>query len=303
MFSHRRNCCVFFIYSSEAEASDWGPRQDETTWRALDRIILFEDPDLIVLSGDQLTGNNCRDNATAYYQMLGEFLTAYNTPWAMIFGNHDDADFEVEGENRTIPHKYSRRDLLEVDQSFPLSLSKHGPSDLFGTTNYVLGIQLDGTATAQIYFLDSGGGSLPQQIDESQIQWLEGRAKLSQLPAVAFQHIPTDSDGLHACRGFQGEGIDPLVSDAGILEALSKHDRFSFLAVGHNHGNDYCCEYKNSSMHLCFGRHSGYGGYGNWSRGSRAYELSFDDGDNTTTMDWKSWVRLESGEIIDEVSY
>jgi hypothetical protein len=264
---------------------------------------LFEDPDLIVLSGDQLTGNNCRDNATEYYRMLGEFLTTYNTPWAMIFGNHDDMDFTVPGENRTIPHKYSRKDLLEVDQSFPLSLSQNGPSDLFGTTNYVLDIQRDGTAMSQIYFLDSGGGSLPEEINENQIRWLEVQADLSQLPAVAFQHIPAYGDGLHACRGFQGEGVDPLDYDAGILETLSKHDRFSFLAVGHNHGNDYCCQYKDSSMHLCFGRHSGHGGYGKWDRGSRVYELSFENGDDTTAMDWKSWVRLESGEIIDEVSY
>jgi hypothetical protein len=89
------------------------------------------------------------------------------------------------------------------------------------------------------------------------------------------------------------------------LNALAESGRVSFLAVGHNHGNDYCCPYSNSSdttLHVCFGRHSGYGGYGNWERGSRVYELTISrDQSDSTAMQWKSWVRLESGEIVDEV--
>lgn len=308
------------IHLGENSWTDWGPEQDRKTWLVLESVILSEAPDLIVLSGDQITANNIFKNATVYYRQLGRFLSRYNTPWAMIFGNHDDMDFEVpDGTNKTIPHKYSRKDLLRVDQSFPLSLSQAGPSNVFGTTNYVLNIYLsDGkTAAAQIYLLDSGGGSLPQQVDESQIQWLEQQIEKSMslssasspLPALAFQHIPPGDDGLQNCQGYQGEGIAGLEFNAGIMETLSKYDdRFIFLAVGHNHGNDCCCQYQSSSLELCFGRHSGYGGYGNWSRGSRVYELTFQQQSNsgteeqTATMSWKSWVRLESGEIIDQVS-
>ena len=120
------------------------------------------------------------------------------------------------------------------------------------------------------------------------------------------------------------------LEDPGIANAMSESTRIYFLATGHNHGNDYCCHYRNTTLQLCFGRHSGYGGYGRWDRGSRIYELTIpfhvhdDDDDNTTrvdgvanddddyddpsatthnihNMEWKTWVRLESGEIIDRV--
>jgi DNA repair exonuclease SbcCD nuclease subunit len=296
------------IHLGENEQSLWGPEQDRKTWIVLDKVLTMETPDLIVLSGDQLTGNNCKENATSYYRMLGEFLSAYDTPWAMIFGNHDDQAYEIYGTHQTIPAKYSRRDLLEIDQSFPLSLSEGGPLEVTGTTNYVLDVNLEDTAAAQIFFLDSGGGSYPKTIDDSQIQWFQEQASKSQLPAVAFQHVPTEAyQFADACAGFQGEeGIDPLEYDAGIANALAESGRVSFLAVGHNHGNDYCCPYNDGSdtaLHVCFGRHSGYGGYGKWERGSRVYELTISrDQSPSTAMQWKSWVRLESGEIVDDVS-
>ena len=292
------------IHLGEAE-STFGPEQDLKTWLVMDKVLTTESPDFIVLSGDQLTANNCKNNATAYYQLLGEFLSRYEIPWAMVFGNHDDMDYEVPGGNTTIPVKYSRDDLLTIDQSFPLSLSQGGPRDVTGTTNYFLNVHIGDKAVAQIVFLDSGGGSLEEAIDESQVQWFREQASSSKLPGVAFQHIPT-SGSLFSdyCSGFQGEGIEALHYDAGILEALVDAGRFSFLAAGHNHGNDYCCPYKDTDLVVCFGRHSGHGGYGKWERGSRIYELAIPkvQSSKTKPMMWKSWVRLESGRVVDEVS-
>src|SRR5689334_13148138 len=34
------------------------------------------------------------------------------------------------------------------------------------------------------------------------------------------------------------------------------------LLAGHDHGNDWCC--RKQGISLCWGRHSGYGGYGTW---------------------------------------
>ena len=340
------------IHLGEAEDTDWGPEQDRKTWSVIDSVLRKESPfDLIVLSGDQLTANNCKDNATEYYQLLGEFLTPYNVPWAMIFGNHDDADYEVPGTDRKIPTKTDRRRLLKVDASFPLSLSKEGPSYVKGITNYVLDVlvddgedgidekdddttttnnnnnnnNIDGSSKvgAQIFFLDSGGGALSQTIDTSHLEWVRTQASvLPTVPAVAFQHIPTSEyvySGGDVCQGYQGEGIAPLDYDAGILQTLANSSkRFLFLAVGHNHGNDYCCPYNpntsatsswnNHELEVCFGRHSGYGGYGNWERGSRVYELTLGKNSDSSSsssswwIEWKSWVRLESGEVIDELT-
>jgi predicted phosphodiesterase len=290
------------IHLGEAENLEWGPEQDRKTWEVLDKVLTLEAPDLIILSGDQLTANNCKDNATAYYRLLGEFLTKYNTPWATIFGNHDDLGFVNPETEQVSPPKFSRRDLLQVDQSFPLSLSEGGPVDVFGTSNYVLNISNPENATvaAQIYLFDSGGGALPEAIHESQLHWFHEHQ--SSVPAIAFQHIPTETHLFsNECSGFHGEGIAELRYDAGIVRALADTERFAFLAVGHNHGNDYCCSYNSTTnFKVCFGRHSGYGGYGKWERGARVYELTI-DGMTSASMQWKSWVRLESGELVDEV--
>jgi hypothetical protein len=45
-----------------------------------------------------------------------------------------------------------------------------------------------------------------------------------------------------------------------------------FLSSGHVHGNDYCCLLQHLS--ICFGKHSGYGGYGMWDKGVRMFELT-----------------------------
>lgn len=333
------------IHLGEAEYTAWGPKQDENTFRLLEKIFEFEpDCDLIVLGGDQLTANNCLGNCTHYYGILGKFLSGYGVPWAMIMGNHDDKDFKVEDGTYgdTVPHSYTRRDLLHVDQQFPLSLSQSSTAgEVTGVTNYVLDVldPITKKLALQIFFLDSGGGSLREAINDDQIRWFRDQVgiatdetgtktttKTTKVPAVAFQHIPTWQheyvDG--TCLGYQGEDIFRLEYDGGIVGAMIESGRFHFLAVGHNHGNDYCCPHgyghngikDNSDLYFCFGRHSGYGGYGNWDRGVRMYELLqtandneykenvYNEGSETTNaFKWRSWVRLESGEKVNFLDY
>ena len=48
-----------------------------------------------------------------------------------------------------------------------------------------------------------------------------------------------------------------------------------------------------NGLFLCFGRHTGYGGYGNWTRGSRQVMVDL----KTLKKELKTWVRLENGDI------
>ncbi|KAG7345822.1 calcineurin-like phosphoesterase [Nitzschia inconspicua] len=352
------------IHLGEAEDTDWGPYQDYQTWRLLDTLMSYERPDLIVLGGDQITANNCLDNCTEYYRLLGTYLSQHDIPWATIVGNHDDMAYEVPNNQddtttmtKTIPHSYNRRDLLQMDASFDLSLTQLGPTHVTGASNYVLQVldSLQQTPALEIYFLDSGGGTLPEAVDTSQIQWLQQQLSRSTLPAVAFQHIPTSAHEFHdsigpeamlsSCMGYHGDAVDPIQDSDDLVDTLIQSGRFHFLAVGHNHGNDYCCcshqqyDSNNSNnnnnthcMYFCFGRHSGYGGYGHWQRGAHMYEIQLDrpavetetltreeeengqekyessssnhgsDRINGGTR-WRSWVRLESGAVVDYFDY
>ncbi|KAG2242169.1 hypothetical protein Bca52824_095990 [Brassica carinata] len=58
-----------------------------------------------------------------------------------------------------------------------------------------------------------------------------------------------------------------------MMRVLEKRSSVKAVFVGHNHGLDWCCPYKDK-LWLCFARHTGYGGYGNWPRGSRILEIT-----------------------------
>jgi predicted MPP superfamily phosphohydrolase len=286
------------IHLGEAPGSLWGPEQDKKTWSLIDSVLKKEKPDLIVLSGDQLSAENVRDNAIEYYKEMGERLTKYGIPWALVFGSHDDTNYVFN--NTSFPAKYDRNDLVQIDMQFPLSLTQRGPPELFGVTNYILDIHVEDDPAAMIYMFDSGGGSLPSQLQQNQVSYFYMSEQ--RYPAVAFQHYPTRQLKYNdqQCLGFHGEAVDTLHYDPGIVDAMSESTRVAFLGVGHDHGNQYCCPFS-TWMQACFGGHSGYGGYGSWDRGARVYELLMND-PAERKLDWRSWVRLENGESADSVS-
>ena len=53
-----------------------------------------------------------------------------------------------------------------------------------------------------------------------------------------------------------------------------------------------------NGVDLCFGRHTGYGGYGNWMRGGRQILLDQDTLGKIT----ETWVRLEDGSVSGKVT-
>lgn len=285
-----------------------GPRsrsQDLDFDPLIDTIL--ESPDLIVLGGDQVTANNIDANATVYYDLITKVIESFEIPYALIFGNHDDADLELRLPNGTVvvtPAKTSRQQLLESDRRHTYSLASGGPSNISGVSNYMIPVYRNsndtGNVALQIVFLDSGGGSLPEEVTSSQIQTWYRSERLDGVDAVGFQHIPTQefSFDSQTCTGFQGEGIAPLERDPmGEVSVLG--DDLHFLAVGHNHGNSYCCS-TGLLLHLCYGRHSGYGGYGRWDRGGRVFEITAMNESLGGGVVWRSWVRLYDGNLTDE---
>ena len=288
------------IHLGEAEDTEWGPEQDVKTFRALRKILSHQRADLLIFSGDQLTANNVDANATTYYKILGDFIDSYKIPWGIIFGNHDDADFEAS--NGTIYKAKTRRtELLLSIQPYSFGVTRQdSPANVFGVSNYVLNVYLQETIAVQIILLDSGGGRLPTEVQQSQLDWIS-TVRLKDTPAVVFQHIPTQQYvySRKLCVGSNGDGgIDPVDEDPGIVDYLSKDGQVHFLAVGHNHGNSYCCRTSSGGvLSLCFGRHSGYGGYGSFHRGSRVYELTVNV--ESGELSFKSWIQMESGDVVE----
>ena len=62
------------LHFGEDQWTDWGPEQDRKSIQAIQYFIEAERPDLVVLSGDQITGLNIDNNATSYYQKIIEAM-------------------------------------------------------------------------------------------------------------------------------------------------------------------------------------------------------------------------------------
>ncbi|KAK3901354.1 hypothetical protein C8A05DRAFT_34959 [Staphylotrichum tortipilum] len=155
------------------------------------------------------------------------------------------------------------------------------------------------------------------------------------IPSLAFVHIPTtasralqtlgidphrqpgiddDKDLSHQAQGWCPDGTpdgtrcDYGGQDMPFMRAVAGAKGLLALFSGHDHGETWCHTWngslrgvedvEGSRTHLCFGQHSGYGGYGSWVRGARQVGVSL-EGLGKGEVD--TWVRLENGRVVGRV--
>lgn len=293
----------------------------------METIISTEKPQLAVLNGDLITGENTYlENSTAYFDQIVQPLVKHSLPWASTYGNHD-SDFNL-----------SRSALYDKEKDYSLSLTLPVPFDEeAGITNYYLPIYPSDSSSNVpaliLWFLDSRGGrkfhtsgttadsGIPSVVDERVITWFrETSTRIMAnyntiIPSLAFFHIPPSS-----MLNLQNQGVDPE-SEPGINDDVpldaQKGDEAFVSAItttpgllgtfsGHDHGNDWCYRWNGKRVHLglsnmglfhCFGRHTGYGGYGAWMRGSRQILLRED----SLLQYIETWIRLEDQTVSGNV--
>ncbi|QRD82742.1 Metallo-dependent phosphatase-like protein [Aspergillus flavus] len=331
--------------SQYAEATTWGPKQDVETNAVINTVLDNESPQLVILNGDLITGENTfLSNATNYIDEIVAPLVDRKLLWASTYGNHDSG------------YNLSRSAILEREKTYSNSLTKSMVSGaLAGVSNYYLPVypsdSSKDTPALIMWFFDSRGGNYYQQlkngsevpqpcwVDESVVEWFtqtntELREKYGRvIPSIAFYHIP-----VNAMLAFQKQGVnanyepginddDPLdqqgeasgqggVSgtvfsytgqDIPFMEAMLNTEGLLATFSGHDHGDDWCFKWDSklpgmnltgNGLNLCFGRHSGYGGYGSWTRGSRQILL------DETILETQilTWVRLEDGSVSGKVN-
>ena len=305
------------LHFGEAEDTDWGPRQDQMTLKVMRNVLKTEGPQLVVLNGDLVTGENTMlENATDYLDMIVKPLVDGGYRWASAYGNHDQA------------FNLSSHAMLDKERTYgSSSLTNNMVSGAeVGVTNYyvpVFGTTDDAVPDLILWFFDSQGGrefhrhdekegkeiSVPGVVHEKVVNWYSETSEALQtkygraVPSLGFVHIPVS-----AMLDFQNQGVDahlepglnndvPLGSQGPrgrlLVEALKQTDGMLAVFSGHDHGNDFCHPTPGSpSPFFCFGRHTGYGGYGHWMRGSRQVVLNRADL-AMGTPNVETWVRLE----------
>lgn len=275
-----------------------GESVDKQSAALMESIAQAEVPDLIVLTGDILSGGGC-DDAVVSMRQINRVMQRCGTPWTAVFGNHDD-----EGTA-------DRKELMRVMQESDLSLSEYGPEDISGVGNYVLPVQNSesDSPAALLYFIDSGSYAQTDiggydWIKRDQIEWfLNESAQYAesvshQLPALAFFHIPIPEYhevwDFYTCYGVKYEDICAPRINTGFFAALHEAGDVIGTFVGHDHINDFWGEL--SGIRLCYGRATGYNTYGKegFPRGARVIELR--EGERL----FETWLHLDDGIIVHE---
>lgn len=76
------------LHFGEAENTDWGPLQDVDTFKVMRTVLDNESPQLVVLNGDLITGEDTlRENSTDYVDKIVALLVEASLPWASTYGS------------------------------------------------------------------------------------------------------------------------------------------------------------------------------------------------------------------------
>ena len=319
------------------DESTFGPEQDRNTLRVMRQTLAFESPDLVVIDGDLITGENTFvENATSYVDMLAQPMLARGVPWASVYGNHDEsAGLERE--------KILGREM-EVGAGLCLTRNMAGGDGIGVTNYYVLVKGEDGKPVAVLWFFDSRGGQrfgdgedVPMFVHPETVRWFERtrdglEERYGPMQSLAFVHVPPSvfsraqrifaENGRKSRRESETEkrtpkstrypGLnddDPIdhqsaPQDGPFVDALQNTPWLHSVYSGHDHGDTWCVPWPDDSdskqrRHdeeeaddarptidmtgttrptkpvLCFAKHTGYGGYGEWNRGARVLNLRF----------------------------
>ncbi|KAH3665651.1 hypothetical protein OGAPHI_003839 [Ogataea philodendri] len=250
---------------------------DLRTTEFVETVLELEKPDLVVMTGDQVFGDDSPDSETTILKVCDIFERS-KVPYAMVFGNHDD-----EGS-------LDRQQLMDIVETLPYSLATDGPANVSGVGNYVIQVQ-DKLA---LYFMDSHKYSLNPKVrgydflKQDQRDWIES-VKVDVPQAMAFFHIPLPEyrETQKIAFGNYKEGITAPQLNSGMAESL-KEVGVSVVSVGHDHCNDYCLQ---SDLWMCYGGgagEGGYAGYGGTERRVRVFEV------DSTASQIATWQRLRS---------
>ncbi|MBD3408560.1 MAG: metallophosphoesterase [Candidatus Lokiarchaeota archaeon] len=270
--------------------------QDRETQKLMEMTVEHVIPNLVILTGDILSGSNCNDPRESLRHVVSVFEER-KIYWAAVFGNHDH-----EGS-------VSREGLMDEMVSYSTSLTQPGPIDISGVGNYFLPIKssYDKNPSAVIYLMDSGSEASTDiggygWIQRDQIEWyIHESTSLTEspgkpLPALAFFHIPLPEYNevwdFHDCYGLKYEPVCCPRINAGLFAAMHEMGDIMGVFVGHDHINDY--EGDLHGIRLCYCRGTGFHTYGRdgFSRGARIIQLV--EGER----DFRTWQYLADGSEI-----
>lgn len=276
--------------------SDNGYRMQQTdkTFSRISRVVRSEKPDLIIFTGDVVTGKP----AEHIWRRLVDSLNVFGIPYLVALGNHD-AEQDL-----------SREEIASIVTSSPLSLNTLDKKGELGDVEVILG---GGERISALYCLDSHDYSMVEGIkgygwfSEGQVRWMRERsAALSKdgktVPALAFFHIPLRE----YCEAWRRPGNShvgraaelecPGALNTGMLAAMIEGGCVMATFAGHDHDIDYIVA--ENGVALGYGRFSGDDNtYNNLRPGARVILLK--PGERA----FDTWIDEDDGRIVDKARF
>lgn len=264
-------------------------------------VILAEDPDLVVVTGDMIYSNPARE---ALSEVL-DGLARFGTPFCTVFGNHD------EQLDMTKP------DMYDLIRSYPnCQMPERG--DSYSPDYTVPILSSDGSKVASVlYCIDSNMHLYDEagtfigydSIHRDQVEWYCARSDAftsanggSPVPSLAFFHIPLPEYNLAASDessflvGTRMEVACSPSENTGLFSEMEKRGDVFGVFVGHDHDDDYAVLWKD--ILLAYGRYTGGNTeYNHLPNGARVIVLK----EGRRALD--SYIRLKGGEIESRISY
>jgi hypothetical protein len=254
----------------------WNPERGDQMWDVLRNAIKAVKPDLIMLTGDIVTGPDTRNG----WEKVTSVIVESGIPWAVTFGNHDK-EFEM-----------TKPEIVDLLKTKPGNLTENGPENVSGNSNFILKIASSKTSSktaSVLYCFDTR--QQEDGIDSTQIEWYRQNSKAlsaangnKPLPGLAYFHIPVTEFKFIANNtttiGAFGEPVCDPPYNSGALTAFAEGGDVMGAFVGHDHSNNFIGIYNN--ICLAYGyttifSHSFY----KTGRGVRVVELT--EGQRTFT--------------------
>lgn len=277
----------------------------------LEEAIINEQPDLVVLTGDNISGGSCRTDISKALdtrrceKAIDQFMSIfeeYQVPVAAVFGNHDN-------ENAL-----SKEDLFDIYESYDCFIGTDEGEALYGCGTYNLPIYSSKDADKMMYNLwmfDSNtydeelGGY--DYVHDDQVEWYVNKSNELKaanggvaVPSMAFQHIVVKEifDLIESGENIEGallhqDGKDYVFKDgvlkAGYLKeypcpgtrpskqfpAMVNQGDVVAMFFGHDHNNTF--EVVHSGIDLVATPGFTFNSYGNEDRGVRVININEDD--------------------------
>ena len=278
----------------------------------LEEAVKQEKPDLVVLTGDNISGGSCRTDISKAWdtrrceKAIDQFMSIfeeYEVPVAMVFGNHDDENM------------LSKEDLFDIYEKYDCFIGEDEGEALYGCGTYNLPIYSSEDADKMMYNLwmfDSNtydaelGGY--DYVHDDQVEWYVDKSNELKaanggvaVPSMAFQHIivkeivgliDSSTEYIEGSELYQDgryyvfkpgvlkaghfkEYPCPATRDSKQMPAIQAQGDVVAMFFGHDHNNTFEVDYNGIDLVATPGMtfHS----YGNEDRGFRIINLNEED--------------------------